>query len=135
MKLLFVPALALGMAVPAAAQDLLERGSDPATGLSGLHHTAADVWLTCSPHGGFVRVSVPGEVAAVTIAAGDQRFAGMERAVVAGRTAAVFDAGSGLLWVAGDQGYLLVNETELDLSGERDNRYFDLFLRICKVTE
>ena len=120
---------------PVNAQDIgdqWERGDDPITFTSGLHHLASDAYITCSPHGGFVRVSVPEKGNhGVTLVSGETAIEVFQRAFVGGRIFGFTNAADPFYDAVLTNRSLTIDGKPLSFS-YKDHRYFSLLMKICK---
>jgi len=131
-----VAAIACLVAPNAIAQDTAdqwERGSDPVTVTSGLHHIASDTYITCSPQGGFVRVSVAAtRDHPVTLSSGAVEARVFEGTLTDGRIHGFTNADDPLYAAVIANRELTIDGKSLGFS-DKDFRYFSLLMRSCKV--
>ncbi|WP_068076773.1 hypothetical protein [Novosphingobium lentum] len=136
MKLAIAVVALVLAASPLAAQDAAdswERGADPVTLTNGLH--AGDVFVTCSEHSGYVRVSVPASAARpVGVSVGAVRAVSREDAFDQGRARGWFEAGDPVWAAALADGGLTVDGQRIAFTSERDKRYFALTMRVCAAS-
>lgn len=135
---LMVAAAIGGLAAPSvSAQDVAdqwERGDDPVTLTNGLRHVASNIYVTCSPHGGFVRISVPAaRDHDVALVAGEVTSGVFERSLSDGRLSGFTKADDPLYAAALANRGLSIDGKTLGFS-DKDVRYFSLLMRVCKET-
>jgi hypothetical protein len=134
-RLSHIGAILLIAAVPSAAQegaDQWERGDDPVTLTNGLRHIASNIYVTCSPHGGFVRISVPAASDHdMALAAGDGTSSVFERTLTDGRLHGFTNVDDPLYAAALAHRGLNIDGKALGFS-DKDVRYFSLLMRVCK---
>ena len=120
-------------AIAQESADQWERGSDPVTTTSGLHHIASDTYITCSPQGGFVRVSVAAaRDHVVTLSSGAVEARVFEGTLTDGRIHGFTNADDPLYAAVIANRELKVDGKSLGFS-DKDFRYFSLLMRSCKV--
>jgi hypothetical protein len=114
------------------AADQWERGSDPVTTTSGLHHVATDTYVTCAGQSGLIRVSVPARGDhVIALASGDVKSSVFERAQADGRLYGFTKADDPLYAAVLARRSLSVDGQTLGFS-DKDFRYFSLLMRVCK---
>ena len=125
--------VAISPAIAQESADQWERGSDPVTVTSGLHHIASDTYITCSPQGGFVRVSVAAtRDHLVTLSSGAVEARVFEGTLTEGRIHGFTNADDPLYAAVIANRELTVDGKRLAFS-DKDFRYFSLLMRSCKV--